>query len=105
FLALSFIPGILMYLLMFFYSSPYLKYIFERCVMALFVIVGVSIVVFTILYLSPMNPAANILGETATEEQIAQFNKIYGLDQSYLVQLWNTIKGIATFDLGKSFAG
>lgn len=105
FLALSFIPGILMYLLMFFYSSPYLKYIFERCVMALFVIVGVSIVVFTILYLSPMNPAANILGETATEEQIAQFNKIYGLDQSYLVQLWNTIKGIATSDLGKSFAG
>lgn len=94
-----------MYALIFLYTHPYLKYVFERLVMSLFVIMGVSILVFTILYLSPMNPAANILGETATEEQIAQFNKIYGLDQSYFVQLWNTIKGIASFDLGKSFSG
>ncbi|MDU7473363.1 MAG: ABC transporter permease [Paenibacillus macerans] len=105
FLALTFLPGLPMYALIFLYTHPYLKYVFERLVMSLFVIMGVSILVFTILYLSPMNPAANILGETATEEQIAQFNKIYGLDQSYFVQLWNTIKGIASFDLGKSFSG
>ncbi|WP_245585942.1 ABC transporter permease [Paenibacillus pinihumi] len=105
FLLLSFVPGLLMYLLILLYSNPYLKYIFERFVMSLFVIFGVSVLVFTILYLSPMNPAANILGETATEEQIANFNHVYGLDQPYLVQLWNSIKGIATFDLGKSFAG
>lgn len=105
FLLLSFIPGILMYLLIFLYSSPYVKYVFERLLMSLLVIMGVSVLVFTILHLSPMNPAANILGETATEEQIANFNKIYGLDQSYLSQLWNNIKGIATFDLGKSFSG
>jgi peptide/nickel transport system permease protein len=105
FLLLSFIPGILMYLLIFLYSSPYVKYVFERLLMSLLVIIGVSVLVFTILHLSPMNPAANILGETATEEQIANFNRIYGLDQSYLSQLWNSIKGIATFDLGKSFSG
>lgn len=105
FFGFSLIAGILMYALMLVYSNPYVKYIFERIVMSLFVILGVSVLVFTILYLSPMNPAANILGETATDEQIAQFNKIYGLDQSYLVQLWNNIKGILTFDLGKSFAG
>ncbi|MGZ7442289.1 ABC transporter permease [Paenibacillus sp. TH7-28] len=105
FLALTFLPGLPMYALIFLYTHPYLKYVFERLVMSLFVIMGVSILVFTILHLSPMNPAANILGETATEEQIAQFNKIYGLDQSYFVQLWNTIKGIASFDLGKSFSG
>ncbi|GJM72320.1 hypothetical protein HMSSN036_45360 [Paenibacillus macerans] len=104
-MALTFLPGLPMYALIFLYTHPYLKYVFERLVMSLFVIMGVSILVFTILYLSPMNPAANILGETATEEQIAQFNKIYGLDQSYFVQLWNTIKGIASFDLGKSFSG
>ncbi len=105
FLGLSLIPGILMYLLMAIYSNPYLKYIAERLLMTVFVIFGVAFLVFTILYISPMNPAANIIGETATAEQIAAFNKLYGLDQPYLVQLWDTIKGILTFDLGRSFQG
>ncbi len=105
FLGISLIPGILMYLLMAIYSNPYLKYIAERLLMTVFVIFGVAFLVFTILYISPMNPAANIIGETATAEQIAAFNKLYGLDQPYLVQLWDTIKGILTFDLGRSFQG
>ncbi|WP_299743984.1 ABC transporter permease [uncultured Rossellomorea sp.] len=105
FLILSFLPGSPMYLLLFLYSNHYIKYIFERLVMSMFVIIGVAFLVFTILYISPFNPAANILGETATKDQIAAFNHIYGLDQPYLVQLWNTIKGIATFDLGSSFTG
>jgi peptide/nickel transport system permease protein len=105
FLILSALPGLPMYLLLLLYSNHFVKYIFERLVMSLFVIVGVAFLVFTILYLSPFNPAANILGETATKDQIAAFNAIHGLDQPYLVQLWNTIKGIATFDLGSSFTG
>ncbi|WP_309121259.1 ABC transporter permease [Paenibacillus sp.] len=105
FFAVSLALGLPMYLLMGIYANAYLKYVAERLMMAVFVIFGVSFLVFTILYISPMNPAANILGETATAEQIANFNRIYGLDQPYLVQLWNTIKGILTFDLGNSFAG
>jgi peptide/nickel transport system permease protein len=105
FLALSFLPGLPMYLLILLYSNPYIKYIFERIFMSLFVILGVAFFVFTILYISPFDPAANILGETATKEQIAAFNHLYGLDQPYLTQLWNTIKGIFTFDLGSSFSG
>ncbi|MBS4192024.1 ABC transporter permease [Bacillus sp. FJAT-49705] len=105
FLFLTFIPGLPMYLLILLYSNPYLKYIFERLIMSLFVILGVAFFVFTILYLSPFDPAANILGETATKEQIAAFNHLYGLDQPYLTQLWNALKGIFTFDLGSSFSG
>lgn len=105
FFAVSWIPGLLMYILIFLYSRPYLKFIFERLIMTVFVIFGVAVLVFTILYMSPFNPAANILGETATPEQIAAFNQIHGLDQPYLTQLWNNIKGIFTFDLGKSFSG
>ncbi|MDD9269255.1 MULTISPECIES: ABC transporter permease [Bacillales] len=105
FLTISVILGFLMYALMFIYSNPYLKYTIERLWMTVFVIFGVAFLVFTILYVSPMNPAANIIGETATAEQIAAFNKVYGLDQPYLIQLWDTFRGILTFDLGKSFAG
>ncbi|WP_405108737.1 ABC transporter permease [Paenibacillus sp. FSL K6-1217] len=105
FLPLSFIPGLPLYLLIWLYSSPYLKYIFERLVMTVFVIFGVAVLVFTILYISPFDPAVNILGQTATDAQIVEFNRVYGLDQPYLVQLWDNVKGIAMFDLGKSFAG
>lgn len=105
FFAISWIPGLLMYILIFLYGRPYLKFIFERLVMSVFVIFGVAVLVFTILHLSPFNPAANILGETATKEQIAAFNHMHGLDQPYWTQLWNNIKGIFTFDLGKSFSG
>lgn len=105
FLLFTFIPGILMYVLMLLVSNPYIKFIIERLVMGVFVILGVVILVFSILYISPFNPAANIIGETGTKEQIAAFNKLYGLDLPYLSQLWNAIKGIFTFDLGTSFTG
>ncbi|MBY0123516.1 ABC transporter permease [Bacillus sp. S/N-304-OC-R1] len=105
FLFITFLPGLPMYLLIFIHSNPYLKYIFERLVMSIFVIVGVAFFVFTILYISPFDPAANILGVTATKEQIAAFNQIYGLDQPYLTQLWNAMKGIFTFDLGAAYSG
>lgn len=105
FVILTFIPGILMYTLMHIYSSPYMKYIFDRLVMTVFVIVGVIIFVFTILYISPFDPAANILGETATSSQIEKFNALHGLDQSYFAQLWDSMRGIFTFDLGLSFEG
>ncbi|WP_277586951.1 ABC transporter permease [Psychrobacillus antarcticus] len=105
FLIVSLIPGILMYILLFLFSNFFIKFIFERLVMSIFVIAGVSVLVFTILYLSPFDPAANLLGEAATKEQIASFNHTYGLDLPYLAQLWNALKGIFTFDLGASFTG
>src|SRR5699024_3534864 len=105
FLMITAIPGILMYLFILIYSNPYLKYLFDRLMMTVFVVIGVIIFVFTILYFSPFDPAANIIGETATKEQIDAFNHLHGLDQSYFIQLWDTIKGIATFDLGQSFEG
>src|SRR5690606_21289730 len=99
------LPGILMYAFVLLFSNFYIKYILERLVMSVFVILGVVVLVFTILYLSPFDPAANLLGESATQQQIDNFNRIYGLDQSYLAQLWNAIQGIATFDLGSSYEG
>lgn len=105
FLLVSFVPGIFMYGLLLLFSSPFITYVAERLVQSLFVITGVAVLVFTILYISPFDPASNILGESATKEQITAFNRLHGLDLSYWQQLWNALKGIATFDLGSSFAG
>lgn len=105
FLSVSFIPGIFMYIFLFIYSNPFVRYIAERIIMAIFVIISVTIFVFTMLYFSPTDPAANILGEAATAEQRAEFNYQYGLDQPYYIQLWDAVKGIVSFDLGNSYTG
>ncbi len=105
FLIVAFIPGIFMFAMLAIYSNPFLQFILERIIQSLFVIVGVAVLVFTILYLSPFDPARNILGVSATEEQVANFNRIYGLDLSYFQQLWNALNGLFTFDLGTSYAG
>lgn len=105
FVALTFIPGIFMYVLLAIYSNPFSYFIVTRIVQSIFVIIGVATLVFTILYLSPFDPAQNILGVGATQEQVDNFNRLYGLDQSYIQQLWNSLSGLFTFDLGTSFAG
>jgi len=105
FLIFSFIPGLILYSLCLIYQNAFLRYIFERIVMTFFVIVSVIVIVFTILYISPSDAAANILGESATMEQRLAFDRQYGLDQPYLVQLWDALKGFFTFDLGHSYMG
>jgi len=105
FLTFSFLFALPMYILLAIYSRPYIRFIFERVIQSLFVIVGVTALVFTILYLSPSDPSTNILGEEATPQQIEKFNSIYHLDETYPEQLWNAVKSIVTFDLGLSYAG
>lgn len=102
---LSIILALPMYVLMAVYRQAILRYIVERLFLMIFVIIGVSWVVFTLLYFSPSEPAVNILGVQATPEQIENFNHLHGLDQSYWTQLFRTLKGIINFDLGFTYVG
>lgn len=97
--------GILMIPVLYIYSRPTLRFIVQRLIMMVFVIFGVTLIVFTLMYFSPSDPAVNILGTQAAPESIENFRRIHGLDQPYLVQLGRTIKGILTFDLGLSYEG
>ncbi|EMB29916.1 hypothetical protein HMPREF9727_00756 [Treponema denticola MYR-T] len=105
FLILSIIISFPMYVLLYIYTRPIQKYILERLFMMVFVIFGVTFMVFTILYFSPMDPAVNILGQTATPEQIEEFNRVYGLNASYFSRLFTTFKSLVTFDLGITYVG
>ncbi|OJF92421.1 peptide ABC transporter permease [Alkalibacterium sp. 20] len=102
---LSIVLGFPMYLLLWIVSVPMVRYIANRLVAMLLVIVGVIAIVFTLLYLSPSDAALNILGEQATPQQFENFNQVHGLNDPYIVQLWRIVKGVFTFDLGISFAG
>lgn len=102
---LSLLLGLPMHVLVFIYARPIAAYILKRLFFTIIVVIGVTAIVFTLLYLSPSRPAQNILGEQATVEQIENFNAIHGLNDPYLVQLGRTIRGIFTFDIGNSFSG
>ncbi|PTI68265.1 ABC transporter permease [Staphylococcus succinus] len=104
-IALKIIFAIPLFIVLSFYLNPMIRYIFERIVMAVVVIIGVIVVVFTILYLSPLDAAYSILGPDATKAQIHQFNEAHHLNSPYLVQLWDAIKGVFTFDLGTTYKG
>ena len=78
------------------------RYIIQRLLLALVVVLGVSFVVFLIIHLVPGDPARVILGTQATEENVAALQKRLGLDRPFLVQygdwLWNVLQG----DFGRS---
>lgn len=105
FFAVSLVLGVFMYMLVLMFSNPYAKFIFERLTMMIFVIFGVTFLVFTILYMSPMDAATNILGPHATPETVAEFNRVHRLDRTYTEQLLGVFRGIVTFDMGLSFVG
>ncbi|MBR2822578.1 MAG: ABC transporter permease [Clostridia bacterium] len=80
-----------------------LKYIGKRLLAMIPVILGVTLIVYLIMSLAPGDPARTILGEQATEEQVAQLRSEMGLDQPIIVQyfryIWNLLHG----DLGRSY--
>lgn len=103
FRVLSIIISLPMYIIMYLFTKPIGKYATERIFMMIFVLFGVVWLVFTILYIAPMDAATNILGPTATQEMINDFNEMHGLDRPYLVQLVDTFKKLVTFNLGNSY--
>lgn len=81
-----------------------LKYIFKRILMMIPVLIAVSFIVFTLLYITPGNPAEYILGVDANEETIAQLEEELGLNDPFLTRYFNYLKGIVTeFDFGISY--
>lgn len=94
-----------MYLILLLFAQPYIKYITERVLMMIFVLLGIVVVVFSIIYVAPNDPARSVLGQEATPEAIESFNRSYDLNEPYIVQLANYVKKLATFDLGRSYIG
>ena len=62
----------------------------------------VAFVVFSLLYLTPGDPAAVIAGDAATSEDIARIRANLGLDEPFLVRFGDWAWGLAHGDLGTS---
>lgn len=78
------------------------RYIIQRLLLALVVVLGVSFVVFLIIHLVPGEPARVILGVQANAEDIAAINKRLGLDRPFFEQYGSWLWGILNGDFGQS---
>ena len=81
------------------------KFVAGRLLSVLPVLAVVSVVIFSIVHLAPGDPAASILGDNATAEDIAALRTRMGLDkplaEQYLIWMGNILHG----DFGLSVAG
>ncbi len=80
------------------------QYIVKRILWLFPILLGVSFIVFTIMYLSPGDPVTMVLGEGATPEQYEAMRVQMGLDRSFIEQFFHYIKNVVVeFDLGRSY--
>jgi len=80
-----------------------LRFLIQRLLAVVPVLLVVSIVVFLILRLAPGDPAAVIAGASATSQEIEQVRKQLGLDQPLVVQYGIWVGKVLQGDLGYSF--
>ncbi|MBS3750259.1 MAG: ABC transporter permease [Anaerolineales bacterium] len=78
------------------------QYTIRRILYSIPVLIGILIVTFVIARSIPGDPCKAMLGEKATAEVCARFNKEQGLDKPIPVQFWIYMKDIARGDFGES---
>lgn len=79
-----------------------LSYIGKRVLGLIPVLLGVSFLVFSIMYFSPGDPAKIILGPKATEASIEKLRTDLGLNQPFFTQYFKWIGSVLVGDWGKS---
>ncbi|SOC40895.1 ABC transporter permease [Ureibacillus acetophenoni] len=78
-------------------------YIIRRLFSLIPVLAVVAIVVFLIIHITPGDPAAMILGEGASPEQIEELRHEMGLDQPIVTQFFLWLTNVFKGDFGDSY--
>ncbi len=80
-----------------------IEFILRRLVMMIPVVLIVSVIAFSLLYVLPGDPAVAILGENAgNRDTYLALRTELGLDQPLYVQYWRWLERVLGGDLGKS---
>ncbi len=79
-------------------------YVLKRLLWTILVVLGVTILIFTIMYFIPGDPARLMVGPEATPAMIEAKRAALGLNDAYVVRLGRYLEGIVFhFDFGKSW--
>lgn len=81
------------------------KYILKRLLQLIPVVFGVTLIVFTLLYITPGDPVKIMMGEQVDPIVLEQKRQELGLNDPYIIQFLNYLKNVfLNFDLGNSYA-
>lgn len=80
-----------------------LRYIIKRLLLLIPIILGVSAIIFALKSFTPGDPARQILGNDATQEQVDAKREELGLNDPVIVQYFRYIGGIIRGDFGDSY--
>ena len=80
-----------------------LRYIEKRLLQMVFVLAGVSFIIFSMMEITPGDPARQILGPDASEEAVLAMREELGLDDPFAVRYVSYIAGVLHGDFGTSY--
>ncbi len=78
------------------------RFLARRLLLTVPVLVGVATLVFSLIHLVPGDPVQAMLGESASQSEVAALRARLGLDRPLYLQYASFMKGVATGDLGRS---
>lgn len=79
------------------------KYVLKRILLFIPVLLGVSLLVFAIMSLTPGDPAQLILGENAPKEAVLKLREEMGLNDPFFMQYFRFVKNAIMGDFGRSY--
>jgi peptide/nickel transport system permease protein len=77
-------------------------YIRNRLILMVFVLFGVTIVIFSMVHFLPGDPAAILLGDRATVQNVADLHEQLGLNRPLPEQYWLFVSGLVRGQMGTS---
>lgn len=82
------------------------RYIGRRILQTIPVFFGATFLIFAMVYLMPGDPVAALGGDRGLDPSVqARIRAEYNLDQPFWMQYLLYLKGVFTFDFGKTFSG
>jgi len=79
------------------------RYVLKRLLMMIPVLIGISVIIFTIISLAPGNPGRLILGERASPEAVSELNAQLGFYDPLPVRYVNYMANALRGDFGQSW--
>jgi peptide/nickel transport system permease protein len=79
------------------------RFLLQRALQAVVVLLGVTFVTFALEQLAPGSPAREVLGVRATPVAIATFDRIYGLNRLFVIQYLQFVNHLFHGNLGFSW--
>lgn len=79
------------------------KFILKRLLMVIPVLLGATLIVFTVMEMSPGDPALAKLGVDASPEALEQVREEMGLNDPFLARYGRFVAGLVRGDLGRSY--